>query len=328
VTSTGRGQAEQLPSWWERWRIAVFVAVLGLAMVGAGLVADLRQWPSLLAQTGTVLVLFGLLYQIERWLEASIRQVADNAEILEQRVDTIDENLEEARQELVALKDAGAVTRDRLALERERVEGLFDRFDAEPSPELLRELFDMATDLNAVSNGGLRARIPNTGYWLRLGRPPIMGRRTCVFTIEDISGSAHKQVSWRTGTDAATLGVDVARGLTAVGAHPGEDHFDIGDLLARLVADLQWAVKNRSSQAVTSVLAPVIELPTEQWAITEDGLDCRTQRYDLGWDHLEDVTQLLKKAWVDGDQLTDAQGLAVALRSVELKRQEHDELPF
>lgn len=328
---------EQGAVWWAKWRLAVLLGGIGLAMVAVGLFADWSQWPVLLAQAGTVLAFFGLLFQAERWLERSIRDVADDTATLERRVATLDEDLSEAREELVALRDAGDATRDHLAAERARVDGLFEAFGDEPSVESLLAMFE-STGGSAVSEGGIRVSVPGTDSWLRVRQPTRRVRWQpqahgasgeeahlvqCKLRIENAAGSRQgAPVQWESGQNVVSLGVAVATTLAAAGDYPGDEHFDIGVLLMRVRNDLRWLTENRRFRSDTSDMAPVIELPNEQWAITDDGLACRTRLYYLNWSQLDDLGWVYEKSWVDRDQLEAAQGLALSLRDVELARQE------
>lgn len=339
-------------NWWRRWRIAIVVAALGLAMVTMGLVADWQQWPSLLAQTGIVLALFGVLYQAERWLEGSIRQVADNAAVFEQRLDTLDENLEETRQELVvALKDADKVMRERRNVERQRVSQLFDDFATAPSVDALRALYE-SLGAGAVSGGGLRVRVPGTDSWLRVKRPEYINevsgvggeQRVARFTrsrlwVESAEGTKTSDaLEWKTGQDVATLGLAVADALVQAADYPGDDAFDIGRIVARLRDDLRWISDQRSHPAGRGI-GPVIELPTEQWAITERGMESRAQPLLVDWHLLLDTEPgpglllgthwIADPSWVEIDQLRETHELALKLQATESVRQlAQEDVPF
>jgi hypothetical protein len=82
-------------------------------------------------------------------------------------------------------------------------------------------------------------------------------------------------VPWSAGQSASDWAAAMAADLQALNRYPGDEQFDPTGALEQLTGLLRLAVEARTRPSGTASmprLRPIIEVPNDEWAITESGL--------------------------------------------------------
>jgi hypothetical protein len=286
--------------------VAALTVVLGACAIFVGSLVRGDYAPQVWQSIGAALLLFGPLYWLQSMLERGLREVRQqeqhtrsSVEQLSQEIDSSVEQLsheiEAIRQETTAsLDDLRQVTLEKVEERRRTDEDAFRRFEEAPTFQSVVELLDRARELGAVSERGVRVRLPATTFRLRFplatrldrGGFPVLdvgieeedGTVPHDATAPPIAMRGQQPVPWSAGTSAEAWAASVAPELQKLNRYPGDDQFDPAGSLRQLTALLRVAVeaRTRPASASTPRLRPVIEMPNDEWVITEDGLQSPT----------------------------------------------------
>jgi hypothetical protein len=282
--------------------ISAVTVVLGACAIFVGSLVHGDYAPQVWQNIGAALVLFGPLYWIQSMLERELREVRQqeqhtrtSVEQLSQEIDTSVEQLsheiEAIRQETTAsLDDLRQLTLEKVEERRRTDEDAFRRFEEAPTFQSVVELLDMARGLGAVSARGVRVRLPATTFRLRFplstrvdrGGFPVLdvgieeedGTLPHDATTAPIAMRGQQPVPWSAGTSADAWAASVAPELQKLNRYPGDDQFDPAGSLRQLTTLLRVAVeaRTRPPSASTPRLRPIVEMPNDEWVITEDGV--------------------------------------------------------
>ncbi|MBT2383920.1 hypothetical protein [Streptomyces sp. ISL-11] len=332
---TDRGRLPGRP-WASTLRPPKDIALLTLATLG-GLALVVWGWlmqgdeytPGLLLQFGSSLVLIVPLLVLGRVLERRLQSTQD---ALSSDLADIQAQMRATRARLDTL---GETSRNGLLDRHRRRELLLHDAERAPTAERLAALLREAAGLQAVDDGGVRTRLPDSDLWLRLdlrrttapnsAQPGRGADETLYMTLEDRGGAPVSGTAWARDEEASAA----ARRLTArrTGTVPGTASAgtaaaalrDIDGLLRLLVTTLRTAIAARTGQGQQD-LGRLIELPNEQWAISADGLWCRQRYFHIRTEQLLDSRQdwrryALAKPWVGREHFLDAYRTAHALLS-------------
>jgi hypothetical protein len=282
--------------------ISAVTVVFGACAIFVGSLVRGDYAPQVWQNIGAALVLFGPLYWIQSMLERGLREVRQqeqhtrsSVDQLSQEIDSSVEQLsheiEAIRQETSAsLEDLRRVTLEKVEERRRSDEDAFRRFEEAPTFQTVVELLDLARGLGAVSARGVRVRLPATTFRLRFplstrldnGGYPVLdvgieeedGTLPHDATTAPIAVRGQQPVPWAAGTSADAWAASVAPELQKLNRYPGDDQFDPAGSLRQLTALLRVAVeaRTRPPSASTPRLRPIIEMPNDDWVITEDGV--------------------------------------------------------
>jgi len=142
---------------------------VGLGLIVLGWMVQDSSYPSgLLLELGISLLLLIPFFLLSRWLEGHIREAEQRSE---ERAATLSAQVDDVREEVrrtsARLDELGEETRAQIRLSEQADKKLFHRFEDAPSYDSLVRLLARARELGAMSNKGVRVRIPGTYYWLR-----------------------------------------------------------------------------------------------------------------------------------------------------------------
>ena len=274
------------------WGIPLLTIALGACLIVIGASAEGDYAPSVWLDLGAALALFGPLYWVQSMLERGLREVSRQERSTRSSVEQLSYELEAIRQQTTAsLEDLRNLTLENVRRRHRTDEDAFRRFEEAPTFQRVVELLGRAQELGAVSERGVRVRLPATSLRLRFplsparrddGRPAALevGIEEEDGTLpNDANGSrialrGQRPVPWPADTGADRWVASVAPQLQRLNRYPGDDEFDPAGALEQLTRLLRVAIeaRTRPSSAAVPRLSPVIEMPSDDWVITEDGL--------------------------------------------------------
>jgi hypothetical protein len=282
------------PGRWDRHLLLVVLAtVVGVAMVVAGWLIQGRDYvPGLLLQVGTSLALLVPLLALGSIIEQ--RLARDLADVKSQ-----------VRETTVQLASLGQLTREGLRDRQRSRDLLLQQAERGPTPQRLAPLLREAAELGAVVATGPRVRLGRRATWLRFH---ATGDDIDV-TVEGRGGRPTARVAWTPAESPQTLARRIDEKIGDAGAQSVLPELTVA--LERLVTTLRVAIAARTGESRYD-LGAVVELPNDQWAITEDGLRSPDHDVHLGVDDLRhnrhDWAAHLssRHPWADEEQLRDA----------------------
>ena len=272
--------------------IPAATVALGACTIFVGSLVRGDYAPQVWLDIGAALVLFGPLYWAQSMLEREGRRQEQHTR---SSVEQLSNELEAIRQQTTAsLDDLRQVTLENARERRRTDEDAFRRFEEAPTFQSAVDLLDRARELGAVSGRGVRVRLPATTFRLRFplttrhenGSVPVLD-----VGIEEEDGTlphdpaapsialrGQQPVPWSAQTSADAWAASVAPELQKLNRYPGDDLFDPAGALRQLTALLRVGVeaRTRPPTAATPRLRPIIEMPNDEWVITEDGLQSPT----------------------------------------------------
>jgi hypothetical protein len=280
-----------------RWVLPSVMVSLGVLMIVVGSLVRAAYASAIWLELGAALALFGPLYWTQSMLEKGITEVRRQAGQTRSSVEQLSHDVETIRQQTTAgLDDLRRVTLEYMRQRRSTDEDAFRRFEEESTFDNITRLLQRARELGAVSDRGVRVRLPGTTFRLRFplsvrvdnGNQPVLE-----VGLEEEDGTlphdataprrpmrGHRPIQWSAAQDAGAWAASVAPELQRLNRYPGDDHFDPAGALQQLTALLRLAVEARtrpeSAATVAGRLAPVIEQPNDEWIITEEGLQSLT----------------------------------------------------
>jgi heme exporter protein D len=180
------------------WVIPSATVALGASLIVMGSLARGDYAPSVWLDLGAALALFGPLYWVQTILERRIREVRQQEQHTRSSVEQLSHEIEAIRQQTDArLDDLRSVTLEHVQQRRRTDDDAFNRFKEEPTFENITALLDRARGLGAVSDRGVRVRLPGTTFRLRFPLSAWLGNGTPVLEVgleeEDVEagGEAH-----------------------------------------------------------------------------------------------------------------------------------------
>jgi hypothetical protein len=282
----------EIPSRRRRWVLPAALVVVGVLMVVVGSFRQGDYASQLLLQVGSAFALFGPLYWAQWMLERGITEVRDQERKTQSSVQELSREVEAIREETVAtLDDLREAALGHVRQRRRTDEDAFRRFLEDPTFENVTGLLDRARQLGGVSRRGVRVRLPGTSLRLRFpvpepgdGVPPVLevgleeedGTRPQGGAAPRVPVRGQVPVPWSAGQSAGEWAASMAGELQALNRYPGDDHFDPSGALEQLTSLLRLAIEARTRPPTENGsmprLRPIIEVPNDEWAITEDGL--------------------------------------------------------
>jgi hypothetical protein len=244
-------------------------------------------------ELGAALALFGPLYWAQWMLERGITEVRQQGRETRSSVEELSHEIEAIREETAAsLDDLRKVTLEHVQQRRRTDEDAFRRFRQDPTFENITELINRAQLLGGISKRGVRVRLPGTSFRLRFPMPagldngsPLLlevgleeedGTRPHDATGPRIAMRGQRPIRWSAGQTASEWAASMAAELQALNRYPGDEQFDPSGALEQLMSLLRLAIeaRTRPPSATMSMprLRPIIEVPNDEWVITEDGL--------------------------------------------------------
>ena len=280
-----------------RWLIPALTVAVGAVMIFIGSLARGDYAPQVWVQLGSTVVLFGPLLWLQSVLGRGMTEVRRQAQETRSSVEQLSHEIEAIRQQTVAsLDDLREVALEDVQRRRRTDEEAFRRFQDEPTFHNIAGLIQRAWELGAISDRGVRVQLPGTTFRLRFplpGRPdngslPVLevGLEEEDATLPHDATAARATmrgqlpIEWSATQSASDWAASLAPELQRLNRYPGDEEFDPGGALERLTSLLRLAIEARtrppSANAPVPRLKPVIEMPNDEWVITEDGLQSLT----------------------------------------------------
>lgn len=192
----------------------------------------------------------------------------------------LDEVRDEVRQEVD--ERIGALQEQfgqRLAEMRHDDEDAVTRARERASFENIRDLFDRASALAALSRHGLRVPLPDHLHRLRFqalnmhaqGQEPVPVLDMEVQTFDGAPTGV--SVAWQEGETQVDAFAHLAERWQTAGSFPGDSILNPDDALGCLVESLDLAIRRRRAQGGEGQIAPLIEVTSDTWALTDFGLE-------------------------------------------------------
>jgi hypothetical protein len=272
------------------WGIPLVTIALGACMVVIGSFAEGDYAPQVWLDLGAALALFGPLYWVRSMLERGLRKVSQQEQDTRTSVEYLSHEIQAIRRQTTAsLEDLRRVTLENVRQRRRTDEDAIRSFEEAPTFQRVVGLLDRARELGAVSERGVRVRLPATTLRLRFPLAPRQRDRDAPVLdvgIEEEDGTlphdatappvamrGQRPVPWPADTGADQWAASVAPQLQRLNRYPGDDRFDPAGALEQLTRLMRVAIeaRTRPSSAVPR-LSPIVEMPNDEWVITEDGL--------------------------------------------------------
>jgi len=276
-----------------RWVLPAALVVAGVLMMVIGGFWRGGYASAVWLQVGSAFALFGPLFWAQKRLERGITEVRQEGRKTQSSVQQLSREVETIRQQTAAtLDDLREVTLEHVRQRRETDEDAFRRFREDPTFENVTRLLDRARQLGGISQRGVRVRLPDTDFRLRFpvpaepanGGPPVLG-----VGLEEEDGTrphdaagprvavrGQLPIPWPAGLSAGEWAASMAAELQALNRYPGDEQFDPSGALEQLISLLRLAIEARtrppSAKGSMPRLRPIIEIPNDEWAITEGGL--------------------------------------------------------
>jgi hypothetical protein len=274
-----------------RWLIPLVTIAVGATLMIAGSSVDGDYARGVWLDIGVAVALFGPLYGLQWMLEKGMTEVRRQTQETRSSVEQLSHEIETIRQQTAAsLDDLRNVTLESVQQRRRTDEDAFRRFEEGPTFQNIAELIHRAAELGAISDRGVRVRLPGTSFRLRFplpGRPdngdsPVLdvGLEEADATLPHDATAARiairgqRPIRWSAAQSAGEWVASVAPELQRLNRYPGDEHFDPAGALEHLMRVLRLAIeaRTRPPSATMPRLKPVIEMPNDEWVITEDGL--------------------------------------------------------
>jgi hypothetical protein len=275
------------------WLIPLLTGIVGATMIFAGALARGDYAPQVWVQLGSTVVLFAPLYWLQWMFERGMTEVRRQTQETRSSVEQLSHEIEAIRQRSVAsLGDLRDLALEDVQRRRQSDDEAFRRFEQEPTFDNVVELIQRARALGAISDRGVRVRLPGTTFRLRF---PLPGRSdngdSPVLEVgleEEDATLPHEAtaprsavrgqlpIHWSAAQSAGDWAAALAPELQRLNRYPGDEQFDPAGALERLAGLLRLAVEARTRPPSPGDpmprLRPVIEMPNDEWVITEDGL--------------------------------------------------------
>jgi hypothetical protein len=276
-----------------RWLIPLLTVAAGALMIFVGSLARGDYAPQVWVQLGSTVLLFGPLFWLQWVLERGMTEVRQQAQETRSSVERLSHEIEAIRQQTVAsLDDLRDVALEDVQQRRRTDEEAFRRFQEEPTFHNIAELIHRAWELGAISDRGVRVRLPGTTFRLRFplpGRPDNGSSPVLEVGLEEEDATlphdataprttmrGQLPIEWSAMQSASDWAASLAPELQRLNRYPGDEQFDPGGAMEQLTTLLRLAIEARTRPPSASVpmarLKPVIEMPNDEWVITEDGL--------------------------------------------------------
>ena len=309
-----------------RMTIALLV-VLGAGAILVGALVEGSYAQGLLLNLGTGVLLFAVLYLVQlRILDRVVEAETQHQDSVRELTREVDEVREAVRSTEARLGELGDQTRSILDERLKATADAFEAFRANVTCETTLVILQEAVRVGGISRNGVRVAIPDARCWLRFSglagtaEPATGGPSKQIqavwLEIEEMDGSRLGDIYWEAPTTAAEVMAQLAQRLQQLGRFPGTSHFSPDDIFLALqeVLDIAVSVRTRT-RGIPGDLGPLIEVPNDQWAITEDGLECLERPYVITKDRLDAnwSKQMSSKPWVDMDQFDWAFAVAQSL---------------
>ena len=276
-----------------RWVLPAVLVVAGVLMMVVGSFGQGGYASQVWLQLGSAFALFGPLFWAQKRLERGIIEVRQEGRKTQSSVQQLSREVESIREETAAtLDDLREVTLAHVRQRRETDEDAFRRFQQDPTFENVTRLLDRAWQLGGISQRGVRVQLPGTEFRLRFpvqAEPPNGGPPVLEVGLEEEDGTRPQDaarhrlavrgqlpVPWPAGLSASAWAASMAAELQALNRYPGDERFDPSGALEQLTSLLRLAIEARtrppSANGSMPRLWPIIEVPNDEWAITEGGL--------------------------------------------------------
>jgi hypothetical protein len=305
-------------------RRSVVVATLSLAglglLVGGAFVQGYGS--SVMIEIGAAFLLLAPLYSLQRrFLERQERTEVSVAHLTDE-VRQVEGEVRETASRLESLTGEAR----RLLEEQDRaVHEAIQRLEDDVSMVSVRDMLQAAEDLRAIAGTGVRVRIPASRLRVRF-KPTLMAsdesndyEPLVSVRLEGVNGDGLADIAWFPGDSAAQFFARFGEELKRHGEFPGNEAFDPATILRDLKKLVEVAIESRSGGR--PALAPVIEVPNDEWAITEFGLECIRRYYALGQVQVRKknwAPHMATKPWVDQDKFNEAFDIAQELFALRL----------
>jgi len=280
-----------------RWLIPLAAVALGGIMMLAGALVDGAYASGVWLQLGAAVAAFGPLYWLQWLTEKGVTEVRRQAQETRSTVEHLSHEIEAIREQTVAsLDDLRGVALESVRERRRTDEDAFRRFKEEPTFENIAGLIQRARELGAISERGVRVRLPDTTLRLRFplpGRPDNGNSPVLEVGLEEedatlphdataprVTVRGQRPVQWAATQTAAEWAASVAPELQRLNRYPGDELFDPAGALEQLISLLRLAIeaRTRPPSATTPMprLKPIIEMANDEWVVTDDGLQSLT----------------------------------------------------
>lgn len=273
------------------------VTLAGIALVTAGWLAQGSTYvPLLLLQLGGSLVLLVPLALLGLMLEDRVRRAED-----------------QIRETAVQLSTLTAVTRHQLAEANHRREDLFNKARRAPNQHDLHAILSDASDVGAIAAEGVRVTIPPTSLRLRFR----LSERDINTQIEELDGTILAAFEWKAPEPVSVFTKHLVDNLRKLDRHSVSSTFDPGWSLQRLLEVVQAGIESRIG-ARSNDLGHLIEMPNNEWAVSEEGLFSLRRPYHISAQRIFDSHEnwpdyMRTQTWADVAPFDEAYRLAKLL---------------
>jgi hypothetical protein len=261
---------------WLGWLVGGLTLLVGAGAIATGWLLDGHAYASsLLQNAGVALLLLVPLFAAERAFtrrvrstEQATKEVRRDVAVAETRIDAATATLEEIARELETELDATAVTDAELTKAAR----------SGNSVETLGSLFHRAAELGALSEHGLRVVVPHQWErfrfrWSEMPGPPEVEPGSILVSVEGVRGdSLGIAVEWTPGMTAAEALSGLVDIWTRAGSFPGQGVLEVDRIFPPLIDSLELAINERRGGGENS-LSPLIERVSQEWAMTDFGLE-------------------------------------------------------
>jgi hypothetical protein len=306
------------------WLLAVVVLEivgLGLLLLSFALAED--QWPGVLVEFGSSLIMFAPLVLLGRDLERRLDHVQQaqrgftvQHEEAASRIADLAKEMAQTQVEVRRTHDElSRAVLSRLVANRMEDEALFGSVEFAPSHRVLADALTRASRLGLITSNGCRVELSNTQLYLWFQvvrrRRPGGGPR---LALQRVDGSTVTVIRWPKSRSAEDILLTVGEAVQASGTYPGDGAFEPG----RVFADLRTLFRTAHQLSTTMPTGPLVQLCPPQWAVTSHAITCvqPEHTYTIALGDLRDAhsyAEVISAAWLDRDSFDKARCTATAL---------------
>jgi len=282
--------------------------LIGAGLIFAGWKDDHHSYSSsLLQNAGVAVLLLVPLFVVERRFSAGIDRSFQRTKEVGRDVATFETRLAEAP---APVEDLSADLMAALAAGVEEDNRLTEEARANASVETIGALFKRACDLNALSEHGARVLVDLQWERIRFrwpempGAPEDLAQGSIRISVERVEGKEMgASIDWQSGVTAQEALVSVAEAWKRADNYPGDRTFAKAELLSSLIDLLDLAIRSRRTQGSDDQLSPLIERLSENWVLTDFGLEHLPFSYWIQKEELVDELDdwrrhMSEKTWV------------------------------
>lgn len=209
----------------------------------------------------------------------------------------------------MSLDDLGSASRTLASATLVEAQALMARWSDDVTFDSVWGLLEQAQSLGAIAASGVHVWLPgpvNERFLrMRAEQGPV---ERVAFDVETPEGTTEGKFDWSSGTST----IDALRGLFEMMKKTGAEWtaFDASWIFEQGLIPIRIGLGSKLRLPdVTTDMGPVIEVPADDWVITNDGLERVSRFYAIEWQRVWEsdwIEHLSEKQWADPSDVARA----------------------